>query len=187
MGLLKDKPNLDHFRLRIEGDNSDSRGICWQFLKGSTRFTDKAGFKKKGCDGMFGEFRAAFMPTNNGFIVRDPEILINREDFRGKKKFIGLIQHHEVVEMLEVGLRMKDGKGFVEDEDGYVENSGCHGVALNKEFDYAFEQGIAEEYLKFLEGKAVEIEDIRMRKIFIRENNHAFKKAKRRFLQKKRG
>jgi len=178
---------LDHFRLRIEGGNSDSRGICWQFLKGSTRFTDGAGFRKKGCEGMFGEFRVAYMSTNNGFIVRDPEILINKDDFEGKKKFIRLIQRHEVVEMLEIGLRMKDSKGFVEDEEGYVENFGCHGVALNEEFDYAFKLGIADEYLKFLEEKAFEIEDIRMRKIFIRENNHAFKKAKRRFLQKKRG
>ena len=134
----------------------------------------------------FGGFKAMFFPTNKGVVVRESEIFVNRDDF-GKDgiKFISLIAHHEATEMFEVGKRIRSNKGFT-DEGDCLENRECHCIALNAEFDLAFEIGLADEYIHFLIDKANQIVNKRLRKEFIKENLTAYKKAKRRFLLKSR-
>lgn len=180
---IKQSPNLDHFRICLKSDSIEAKKIFLQLIKGCTEIVYRSDLKIDS-NYSFGCFQTFFKKTNRGTKLIDPKIFIIKDDFGETGKVsIEPIKHHEAVELYEIA-KGEDYPIDDIDESEYFVSPKSHRIALNEEFDSAFENGIAQEHLKFILSKADLRQDISVKNRYILENFHAYYKAKRRFLRK---
>lgn len=180
MEMLKEKPNLDHLRISLESISPWAKEIFIQFVKGSVEFIRK---NDLACDNNFGYgcFQTNLLKTCRGTKVINPKIYIVEDDFKEEEKSsIEPIKHHEAVELYEMSKGRFFPDDIIEDDNG-VESQKCHQAALIEEFYYAFQQGIANEHLKFILSKSENYFEGPDLDQYIHENNNAYNIARRRY------
>lgn len=183
--LFKEEANLDHFRVHLTSDKPQAKRIFVQLIKGTTEFVRSDKIPSAG-DFLFGRFKVGLEKTNKGTKLINPRITIIKDDF-GKSDRVSIepVKHHEAVEMYELARGSTFPADSESDDRGSFRSEQAHQIALLEEFNFAFQQGVAEKHLAFILSRARNFIDPKEGRAFVRENRGAYNRAKKKSSKRK--
>ena len=184
--LFKDRPDLDHLKIRLESGSEDAKDMFYRLAGGGVEILDTETYMANGSGTNFANFVTYIRRFKRGTRVEGLRILVCREDFgEVGARSIDPVIHHEISEVYHLARGQEWPRDCVFSSEA-IESQSCHQKALLDEFEFAFQKGIADEHLAFILSKADDWPNSSEKREYLKENKLAYKEAKRKFLRRKR-
>jgi hypothetical protein len=173
--VLKEKPDLDHFRILLDTESPYAKKIFLQMVGKSFKYLNEEDLTES-VDFCFAYGSSLMERVNRRIRLSGIEVNLTESDFLNAPDISRrAVCHHEVVEMYELAKHFDDLKVS---SDGFLESEACHRQALIAEYEYAIINGQGSEHLRFLlfQAKKMNFQD---RRSFKKENVWGYKMARK--------
>lgn len=163
----------------IEGMPSQTKSDFFRIMEKRVVYLDRAEYELKFPYSGLAHFDAELFKTDHGKRINNPVIYVNKDAFlTGNEDYSDLMPiviRHEIAELwtyAKTGFSLSPKPPTMDEEKRKVVG---HGLALRKEYEYAFELGKADRYLQFVINQADNLPYY-----VVAENQEAYELAKER-------
>lgn len=172
---LKEKPDLDHFRISLDPNSPYAKKIFLQMVEKTAKSISDEELAQNWNTRMAYNF-CLLERANRKIELRHIKIYLAESVYLNAPDISRrAICRHEAVEMYELAKHFDELKY---NRDGFLSSEACHRQALIDEYEYAINNGKGSEHLRFLLSQ-IKKSNYQDRRSLKKENVWAYKMARK--------